>query len=65
MEEVMQILVNRLNEKHIHPKNSDLLLKELQFIGLFFEKYHVLEWNERTQELLDEDRERWFFENKI
>ena len=65
MEERMQILVNRLNEKQIHPANSDLLLKELQFIGLFFEIDHVLYWNEKTQELVDEDRERWYFENKI
>lgn len=36
---MMQKLVNKLNERMIHPeKDYDLLLEELQNIGLFFKE---------------------------
>ena len=42
MDEMMQKLVNRLNDRGIHPdKDYDLLLEELQNIGLFFKDTEV------------------------
>lgn len=50
MEQLLQKLVNRLNERMIHPeKDYDLLLEELESMGIYFKD--------------DEDDTYWYFDN--
>ena len=44
MNDIMQKLIDKLNERSIHPeKDYDLFLEELQNIGLFFD-YDIDNW---------------------